>query len=88
MHYEIMLRDKKGEPYYYEDYILPGIFPESTFEAMHCEVAESLGLCEKCDVQGARCHVLVHVVEYEFQKLCPILFHDVVKPRWQIAEIV
>ena len=91
MHYSIILRDKKtGEPYWFEDSILPGIFPDSTFDAMLDSVVDSLGLCAKCDVAGARCHIIDESKDENgfCRKLCPILFHDVVRPKWRVKDVV
>ena len=88
MHYSIDLRDSHGERYWFDDVILPGLFPDATFDAMECQVVESLGLCAKCTEQCFHCHILDWIGEYRARKLCPILFHDVVRPTWKLSEIV
>lgn len=73
---------KKG---LFQDAILPGLIPDHVFDLMvHNVVDEELDLCRLCDVQGSRCHV---IEEGTGRKLCPILFHDVVKPPWKVSQI-
>ena len=90
MRYYINL--KKGT---FEDYFLPGIIPERVLQLMEANtVDEQLGLCAKCDVHGIRCHVMVQIPEDEthyeeaYKKICPVLFHDVVKPKWKVSQVL
>jgi hypothetical protein len=76
---------KKKEQYVFRDQILPGIIPDHVFDLMVCDVVkEQLGLCELCDVHGARCHV---IEEDTGRKFCPVLFVDVVRPPWKVKDL-
>ena len=91
MMYGIILRGKDGKPYWFHDSILPGLIPDRVFDLMECSVVDTqLGLCELCDVQGARCHVIDESQgeENPCRKLCPVLFADAVHPPWKVAQIV
>ena len=93
MIYEVITRGKDGNPAWVRDCILPGIVPDHVFDLMTVEVVErDLGLCRLCDVQGCRCHVFEVLGDYDDcevgRKMCPILFHDAVRPRWKVDDIV
>ena len=84
MRYWIYLM-KNDEPYVFKDYMLDGIIPQRTLELMVANTVEKeIGLCEKCDVHGVRCHVINGETG---EKYCPILFHDVVKPPWKVSQV-
>lgn len=77
---------KNGEPELFRDGILDFI-PKRTFDLMEVnQVPEQLDLCEHCDLD-THCHVMEDINEFTSRKLCPVLFHDVVKPRWKLSEL-
>jgi hypothetical protein len=98
MQYTIGLKTKtyhqNGEWYYLTEALLPGIIPNHVFDMMECPFVENeLDLCRLCDVQSTRCHIELErrvgrSKRILRQKLCPILFHDVVKPKWKLDDIV
>ena len=86
MTYNIWLKSKRGKIFLYQDSILPGLIPDHVFDLMVCNVVErDLGLCAKCDVEGARGHVLE---AGSGRKFCPVLFKDVVKPSWMVDQCI
>ncbi len=85
MQYWIYLR-KNGEPKLFRDSILD-IFPRRTFDLMEFnKVPEKLGMCDECNL-NSHCHVMEEIDEFSSRLLCPILFHDVIKPPWKLSEI-
>jgi hypothetical protein len=88
MIYGVMVRGKDGYARWVYDSVLPGLIPDHVFDAMVTDVVDDLGLCKLCDVQGARCHVFEEVQDGNGgRKMCPILFHDVVKPKWKVEDV-
>ena len=86
MHYGITLRRRGGEPYWYREAILDGLVPQRVVDLMVANtVDDELGLCRLCDVQGNRCHV---ILEPSGVKLCPVLFHEVFRPAWRVADVL
>ena len=83
MFYWIWLKDRKGKLFIYEDSLLPGIIPRHQIEHTSCEFVEKLGICETC--HGTLAHV---IEEGTGRKFCPVLFHDVVKPKWKARDLV
>ena len=95
MHYFVYIR-RRGKLRLVRDSILDGIVPERVVELMVANtVRDELGLCDGCEVASS-----CHVMRLErlpcprsgcgevYSHLCPILFHDVFKPRsWQVAEL-
>lgn len=96
MHYEIDLLDKNGEPYYFRDVLLDGIIPKHVIEMMDPRfVSNELDLCKECPMD-CHCHVLVLDQDTinkkdgsgeSYSKLCTVLFHDVVRPKWKLKDI-
>lgn len=88
MQYTIMLYDKKGDAYHFDDSFLP-FYSEATIDGMRTEFLREEGYCNTCDVNGVRCHVMIPSRSQPgaFSKLCPVLFHDVFKPKWKISDI-
>lgn len=85
MQYWIWL-NKKGEPKFFQDALLD-IYPRRTFDLMEFnQVPEMLGMCHECGMD-TKCHVMEWIDERTSRKLCPILFHDVVKPPWKLSQI-
>jgi len=85
MQYWVYLK-KNGEPELFQDGILDFI-PKRTFDLMEVnQVPEKLGLCEHCDLDTV-CHVMEDIGELTSRKLCPILFYDVVRPRWKLSDL-
>lgn len=84
--YGIILLNKKREPSWFFDSILPGIIPDRVFDMMvDSFVRDELDLCRLCDVDGCRCHV---IEEPTGRKLCPVLFWDAVRPPWKVSEVL
>lgn len=90
MLYWIILRNKRGEPYHHHDNFLPGVVPDHVLETMRvpgplCYPSiTDQGLCEHCTM-GPHCHV----IEYGTgRKYCTVLFHDAVKPKWRMADVL
>jgi len=80
--------ERKGRLIILDDSLLPGILlPDKSLQNMRCEIADRLGLCKDCPV-ASRSHVIVWVNENLGEKYCPVLFHDAVKPKWRIEELV
>lgn len=79
-------RGRHADAFWFEDGILPGLIPDRVFDLMvDTVVDDELGLCKLCDAHGERCHV---VEQGTGKKFCPVLFNDVVRPRWKVAEVV
>lgn len=82
MHYSIWLR-RKGEPVIHEDSFLPGVISARLVEHTSAQFAERLGICDTCD------GVIAHVIEHGTGKsFCPVLFQDLVKPQWQVRDVL
>ena len=82
-----MLMNKNDEAEYFDDYFLDGLYSDHLLQAMKCEICWDLGFCGKCDT-NYKCHVLLATDEENtWEKLCPILFHDVLQPKWQIKDL-
>jgi len=95
MTYYIDLKKGKYDYRVFSDYMLDGIIPERTLELMEARnVDEKIGLCALCDVHGVRCHVMVKIPDEDtpygesYKKLCPVLFHDVIKPKWKVSQVL
>lgn len=92
--YQVMVW-RKGEPTLVEDALLPGLIPDRVLQLMVDQfVDREMGLCTGCEV-ACHCHVLVFDVAKSnrhqdvFTKLCPILFHDAVRPlSWKVEDLV
>ncbi|RMG02753.1 MAG: hypothetical protein D6726_06965 [Nitrospirae bacterium] len=83
MVYGIIIRNRKkgGDAEWHIEGLLPGVIPEKALSNTHESVAEKLGLCKDCS------GTLSHVIDFATGKrYCPILFHDVVKPKWKIKD--
>ena len=87
MYYWIWLRKgKKGDPIFFQDSRLD-IFPKRTIDLMEFNQApEKTGICHDCHLD-THCHVMVEIAKDTYRKLCPVLFHDVIKPPWKLSEI-
>lgn len=69
---------------YFEEGILPGIIPVHQLAQTYSSyVKEKLKLCSACG--GSIGHVIEEVTG---KKFCPILFHDLVRPKWRVGDIV
>jgi hypothetical protein len=90
MQYAVWLH-KGDDLIWFEESLLPGFIPDHVIDMMRCErVERDLKLCHhvKCE-QAYHCHVLMRVEgdDHTFDKLCPVLFHDIVKPDWELSEL-
>ena len=83
MIYWIALRDKRGWTHHY-DYFLDGIIPAHVIAMTTCVFAHDIGLCDGCTMAW-HCHVIEPDTG---EKYCTILFHDVVKPTWEMSKVV
>ena len=84
VHYGIWLQGRNG-PVWFTDAILPGFLPPAALDQMEVAfVNEELELCRLCDVNGARCHVILD----DGRKLCPVLFKDVANVQWKVCDVV
>ena len=69
------------------DHMLPGIIPAHVLDMMvTLYVQKELRLCENCALDY-RCHVMQWVEKGIWRKLCPVLFHDAVRPEWKIKDL-
>jgi hypothetical protein len=80
-HYWIWLKNKKGKTYIFED-MVPWVIPQFRIEQTLDQFVEELGICKNCD--GTICHV---IEKSTGRKFCPILFHDLVKPKWKLNQL-
>jgi hypothetical protein len=88
VNYTVIVRDRRGETRYIEEYLLDGLVPDRVVALMTCEIADALGLCKICDSGGSRCHVLVWIAPHTFKKYCPVLWHDAFKPAsWKVGDL-
>lgn len=89
MHYWVMVRDKDRGTRYQHEYLLDGLIGQHVIDAMTCEIADELGLCKICNSHGARCHVMVEIARHAYKKYCPVLWHDVFRPKtWIVKDLV
>ena len=83
MIYWIWLRSKKGKPYLHRDNFLPGLISQNLIEHTLASFVEKLGICDNCHGH------LAHVIEEKTGRLfCPILFSDLVDPKWTAMDIL
>jgi hypothetical protein len=65
--------------------LLPGFIPGRVLDMMEVRfVEDELRLCRECEM-ACKCHVI------EFpggRKLCTVLFHDAVRPRWRLKDVI
>lgn len=89
MQYSIVLSNPKtGNAEYYDDVLLPGFYPEHVFDLMVAGmVHKEMGICEHRDM-ACHCHVLHWIDEHKARKLCTVLFHDLIKPRWKLKDVI
>jgi len=93
MIYWITLYNKKREAYHYYESILPGIIPDHVLESMRVpgplcrpDWPQDNGLCEHCTFD-THCHVMEATERGTWRHLCPVLFHDVLKPKWRLEDV-
>lgn len=81
--YWICLNGRRGEPYIYED-VVSWFVPRAMIERCYDQfVDQKLHLC------GGECGCLCHVIEKETgKKYCPILFVELVEPKWRLKDVV
>ena len=90
MIYQVILR-RKGDPVWITEHILD--FYKSEIEMTECSfVKNELKLCEICHETSDlayRTHVMIKIENTDWwSKHCPVLFHDIVKPKWKVKEIL
>ena len=86
MQYFVMLENT--EDIYFYDSLLA---PNSEFDGLHHDLCEKTGLCEKCNEtcdMNTKCHVMRKIAPNTWDKLCPVLFHDAVKPKWKLKDLI
>ncbi len=82
-YYSIHVR-QGGKVININDCFLPGIVPVHRIAQTYASyVDEVLKLCASCS--GAICHV---IEEGTGKKFCPILFADLVRPKWRVKDLV
>jgi len=85
MQYTVVLRKGRYDHVFHHDCFLDGLIPEHVLELMIANtVGDKLDLCTGCET-ASKCHV---IEEGTGKKYCPILFHDVVKPDWEVEQLV
>jgi hypothetical protein len=90
MVYEIILR-KRDKIVWHQESLLPFMYNEALIDGMRAEFLDKEGYCKACDVKGSRCHVMIPDRDGDpdtWEKLCPVMFHDVFKPKWKIKDII
>jgi len=83
MTYDVTLR-KKGEPFFFSETLLDGLFAKELLLHTRVDFIEKLGLCDRC--YGRMAHIISNDIDpggYT-NKYCPVLFHDLVKPGWKL----
>ena len=85
MHYMVYIKQRKG---IFHDSLLA---ENSEFDSMLASNCDELGLCkvcaEGCDIHS-RCHILRQIGPNTWDKLCPILFCDAVKPPFEPKDLI
>lgn len=85
MRYWLWIQGKAG-PVVFREALLPGLVPDHVFDLMAVDVVRNqLKLCEICEAQGRRCHV---IDEDTGRMFCPVLFADATHPAWSVDQIV
>jgi len=83
MRYEVILKTRNSYERFEET--LLDIFDKKAIEQTECTFVRELGLCDvcakTCDL-NTRCHVLIPIRDGVYSKHCPVLFCDIVRPKW------
>ena len=96
MIYEVILKKPSynidNDHYWFQDSLLA---PDSDFDSISSESCKELGLCDKCYKvcdQSRKCHIMRKNKDDRgkvfYDKLCPILFCDLVKPPFKPADLI
>jgi len=56
------------------------------FDLLLANTIDDLGLCKNCEFD-CHCHILRKIARGTWDKLCSVLFHDLVKPPWKLEEL-
>jgi len=83
MTYDVILM-KKGEATFCSYTLKDGKFDKEMLLHTRSDFVERLGLCDKC--YGSMAHIICNDIDpggYT-NKYCPVLFHDLIKPRWKL----
>jgi len=76
--------NRKNEVTRYEDSLLPGIIPDRIKGMLTTKFAEDVDICKLCDMDRH-----AHPIDEETGiKYCTILFCDVVKPTWNVEDVL
>ena len=85
MQYMVMIKQKSG---YFHDSLLA---ENKEFDSIMADNCEEIGLCETCAQacdMNQRCHILRRIRKNTWDKLCPILFCDAVKPPFKPEDLL
>lgn len=82
MEYWVYL-NRRGKVFQFKDRILKSVYD---FDLLLADLADELGLCKDCPFDCV-CHVLRKINENTWDKLCSVLFHDLIKPPWKLEEL-
>lgn len=88
MQYGIALKAKSYEEdnewYWFNDSFLPGFrIPERVLPLLMAEWADDRGFCPDCNMD-THCHP----INAKGYKYCTILFHDAIRPKWKLKDVV
>lgn len=75
---------KDNEWFDFQDSLLA---PDSDFDFMLAENCDARGLCDKCNCNSIG-HIMRKIGKNTYDKLCPILFIDMVNPPFKIGDLV
>jgi hypothetical protein len=83
---EVVVR-RRGWPVWITETIIDGLFcPDHIVELMYLSVCREIGLCDNCEV-AYKGHVGLRIGDHTEKLLCPVLFHDIFKPSWEVKEL-
>jgi hypothetical protein len=89
MTYMVVVRGRDGDPRWITESLLDGLVPTNVIESTLDQRVHDAGICDACDVQGQRCHVLRRVSKHTYSKHCPVLWWDLFKTRnWRVKDLI
>lgn len=88
MYYSVALKapsyDEDTEWSFSEDNFIDNVIvPKEKEVLFKSETSEFLGLCGKCEM--ACCS---HPLDEEGRKWCSVMFHDLIRPKWKLRDLV